>query len=186
MAAAYRRSFFPAIAHGTRAGNVIGGGDWAEDRLVPDCIRALSAGETIALRNPRAVRPWQHVLEPLCGYLLLAERLHADAAAFGEAWNFGPADDRYASRRLGRVAYRRSSGAATTEWRQASGDPPHESDAIMVDASRARLKLGWTQRLPLETALHWTVDWYRRQEAGEAALALTDEQLARYCEMAAA
>ena len=96
VTAAYRRSFFPIRRIGVataRAGNVIGGGDWAEDRLLPDCMRALAAGEAIAIRNPHAVRPWQHVLEPLCGYLLLAERLHADPAAFGEAWNFGPADD---------------------------------------------------------------------------------------------
>jgi CDP-glucose 4,6-dehydratase len=125
------------------------------------------------------------VLEPLCGYLLLAERLHADAAAFGDAWNFGPADTD--TRPVGWVVSRIvGQWGVQTEWCQASGDLPHESDAIMVDASRARLQLGWTQRLPLETALHWTVDWYRRQEAGEAALALTDEQLARYCEMAAA
>src|SRR5262249_32032636 len=94
VTAAYRRSFLSGIGVASvRAGNVIGGGDWAEDRLLPDCMRALAAGRCIAIRNPRAVRPWQHVLEPLRGYLLLAERLAEDAATFSEAWNFGPADD---------------------------------------------------------------------------------------------
>ena len=181
VAAAYRGSFFAAIAT-ARAGNVIGGGDWAEDRLLPDCLRALSSGEPIQIRHPAAVRPWQHVLEPLCGYLLLAEHLHDDAAAFGDAWNFGPSDDD--SWHVGRIAscvVKQWGGSAS--WCEVAGVAPHESATLKVDASRARAKLGWVPRLRLQEALGWTVEWHRRLGAGTAALALTDEQLACYCEI---
>ena len=109
-----------------RAGNVIGGGDWAEDRLLPDCIKALGRGKAITIRNPYAVRPWQHVLEPLCGYLRLAERLDADAVGFGEAWNFGPDD---ASARpvewiASRIVEQWGDGAT---WLNEAADAPHEA-----------------------------------------------------------
>jgi CDP-glucose 4,6-dehydratase len=191
VVAAYRRSFL-AVAGGrvvgvatARAGNVIGGGDWADDRLLPDCIKALSAGRCIEIRHPHAVRPWQHVLDPLRGYLLLAEHLHADAAAFGDAWNFGPADDdaRPVSWIVSRVVEQWGEGAA---WSQASGDPPHETNWLKVDASRARMNLGWAPRLPLADALAWTVAWYRCLSTGAAARALTEEQLGCYCELVGA
>jgi CDP-glucose 4,6-dehydratase len=184
VAAAYRRSFFPMIAT-ARAGNVIGGGDWAEDRLLPDSIRALTAGEPIAIRNPNAVRPWQHVLEPLCGYLLLAERLYDDADQFGGAWNFGPGDDD--ARSVGWLAsFVVNEWGDGASWREASRDGLHEAAALKVDASRARARLGWAPRLKLPDALRWTIEWHRRLAGGEAALALVDEQLARYCAMGAA
>jgi CDP-glucose 4,6-dehydratase len=190
VTAAYRRSYFSApdnraVGVATvRAGNVIGGGDWAEDRLLPDCLSALGAGEAVAIRNPHAVRPWQYVLEPLCGYLTLAERLDADAAGFGDAWNFGPADQEAQSVAwiASRIAERWGDGAT---WFHASGDAPHEAAALKVDASRARMRLGWAPRLRLEDALAWTVEWHRRLAAGEAALALTDRQIARYGELGA-
>ena len=182
VAAAYRRSFLPIIAT-VRAGNVVGGGDWADDRLLPDCIRALNAGKPVEIRNSHAVRPWQHVLEPLCGYLLLAERLHQDPAAFADAWNFGPMDD--AARSVGWVASfvcdRWNNGA---RWHEISADAPHEAGVLRVDSSRARYALGWTPRLPLSDALGWTVEWHRRLAAGESALAITDGHLARYCDSA--
>ncbi|HEY2617233.1 MAG TPA: CDP-glucose 4,6-dehydratase [Acetobacteraceae bacterium] len=184
VTAAYRRSFLATAGVATaRAGNVIGGGDWAEDRLLPDCMRALGAGEAIAIRNPHAVRPWQHVLEPLCGYLMLAERLEANAAGFGDAWNFGPADQeaRPVAWIASRVVEQWGDGAT---WYQASGDTPHEAAALKVDAARARERLGWAPRLRLEDALAWTVGWHRRLAAGEPALALTDCQIARYCQLA--
>ncbi len=184
VAAAYRRSFFPAIAT-ARAGNVIGGGDWADDRLLPDCIRALSAGKPIEVRNAHAVRPWQHVLEPLCGYLLLAERLRADVDQFGDAWNFGPSDDD--ARSVGWLAsFVVSEWGERASWRGASCDGVHEAAALKVDASRARAKLGWAPRLKLADALRWTIEWHQRLAAGEAALVLVDEQLARYSAMGAA
>jgi CDP-glucose 4,6-dehydratase len=183
VTAAYRRSFLATVGVATaRAGNVIGGGDWAEDRLLPDCMRALGAGEAIAIRNPNAVRPWQHVLEPLCGYLKLAERLAADAVGFGDAWNFGPTDQeaKPAAWIASRIVERWGDGAT---WFHASGDAPHEAAALKVDASRARMRLGWAPRLRLDDALAWTVEWHRRLAAGEHALALTDQQIARYREL---
>jgi CDP-glucose 4,6-dehydratase len=181
VAAAYRRSFFSGIAT-ARAGNVIGGGDWAEDRLLPDCIRALTVGEPIAIRQPAAVRPWQHVLEPLCGYLLLAERLCEDAGGFGEAWNFGPADED--ARPVGWIAsFVVEQWGGQARWDAAIGITPHESAALKVDASRARARLGWAPRLHLAEALDWTIAWHRRLGAGAAALELCDEQIGRYSEM---
>jgi CDP-glucose 4,6-dehydratase len=181
VTAAYRRSFLAGSTGvaTARAGNVIGGGDWAEDRLLPDCMRALTAGRRIVIRNPHAIRPWQHVLEPLCGYLLLAERLAAEAAAFDDAWNFGPADEdaRPVSWLASRVVEHWGAGAA---WSPESDDGPNESASLRVDASRARMHLGWSPRLQLETALAWTVEWHRRLAGGETALALTNEQLAQY------
>jgi CDP-glucose 4,6-dehydratase len=183
VAAAYRQSYLPAVAT-ARAGNVIGGGDWAEDRLLPDCIRALTAAEPIAIRNPHAVRPWQHVLEPLCGYLLLAERLHGGPDQFGEAWNFGPPDDN--ARSVGWLAsFITNEWGEGASWRDASCDDLHEASALKVDASRARAKLGWAPRLTLPDALRWSIEWYRRLARGEAAMAISDEQLARYCAMGA-
>ena len=189
VTSAYRRSFFTAAGGRTvgvataRAGNVIGGGDWAQDRLLPDCMRALTNGRCIRIRNLRAERPWQHVLEPLRGYLLLAERLDADAARFGEAWNFGPFDEdvRSVAWIVSRVVEQWGEGAAWTSM--ASEAPPYEPTSLKVDASRARAALGWVPRLRLAGGLAWTVDWYRRLGAGNQARALTDEQIARYCDM---
>ena len=191
VASAYRRSFFTvpggrAVGVATaRAGNVIGGGDWAEDRLLPDCMKALSAGRGIAIRNPHAIRPWQHVLEPLRGYLLLAERLDADAAAFGDAWNFGPAGDdaRSVAWIVSRVVEQWGQGAT---WSLSSDAAPHETNWLRVDASRARTMLGWTPRLTLAEALAWTVAWHRCLGTGASARSLSEAQLTRYCEMEAA
>ncbi len=183
VTAAYRRSFLSTVGVATaRAGNVIGGGDWAADRLLPDCMKALDAGEAIAIRNPHALRPWQHVLEPLCGYLRLAEQLNADPAAFGDAWNFGPADEetRPVAWIASRIVEQWGDGAT---WFHASGDALHEAAALKVDAARARERLGWAPRLRLDDALAWTVDWHRQVAAGEPARALTERQIARYCEL---
>jgi CDP-glucose 4,6-dehydratase len=184
VAASYRHAFVRAIAT-ARAGNVVGGGDWAEDRLLPDCIRALKSGEPIAIRNPHAVRPWQHVLEPLCGYMILAERLTETPARFGDAWNFGPPGD--VAQPVGWVASRvvEHWGERAT-WNVVSGDGPHEAEALIVDPSKARARLGWTPRLTLSEALRWTVDWYRRQALGEPALALTDAHITEYAAMSTA
>jgi CDP-glucose 4,6-dehydratase len=185
VTAAWRRSFFPVdgaapVGVGSaRAGNVIGGGDWADDRLVPDCMRAFAAGEPVVLRHPAAVRPWQHVLEPLSGYLSLAERLSGDPRGFGEAWNFGPSTDE--ARPVAWVVDRLSrfwgEGAC---WEPDRNTHPHEAGLLQVDASKARARLGWTPRLPLEEGLRWAVDWYRRVGAGEDAAALTFDQIERF------
>lgn len=181
VTSAYRRSFLADRKIGiasVRAGNVIGGGDWAEDRLLPDCIRALGAGKKIDIRNPRAVRPWQHVLEPLCGYLILAERLYADIGHFAEAWNFGPdeSDAREVSWIVSRVVGLWGAGA----WESVSKDALHEAHYLKVDSAKAHAVLGWKPRLDLTQCIDWTVEWYRRQRDGEGAASLTNEQILRY------
>jgi CDP-glucose 4,6-dehydratase len=163
-----------------RAGNVIGGGDWAEDRLVPDCLRALIAGRPIGIRNPHATRPWQHVLDPLGGYMTLAECLAQAPEDYAEAWNFGPMDgdvqpvDWIASRIVERWG-----GAAAWE-KIGIEQPPHEASFLKVDASKARARLGWRQKLPLEAGLDWSVDWYRAFAGGAPARDLMADQIARF------
>jgi CDP-glucose 4,6-dehydratase len=187
VAAAWRRSFLGArgadrggVGVATaRAGNVLGGGDWAVDRLVPDCVRALGAGRTVAIRSPHATRPWQHVLEPLSGYLILAERLWAQPDAFAEAWNLGPSLDQVqpVSWVVDRVARLWGDGA---RWELVGGDHPHEASFLAVDASKARARMGWQPRLALHDALAWTVEWHKREAAGEPVPQLVDEQIQRY------
>ena len=165
VTAAYRRSFLesadPRVGVATvRAGNVIGGGDWAEDRLVPDAIRALQHGKSLVVRNPGAVRPWQHVLEPLAGYLMLAERLSHESGKWAGAWNFGPRDeDAVAVSALAEQIIRLWGEGA---WQAApEHDAPHEARYLKLDCSKARKLLGWRPRLTLEEAVDMTVAWYR-------------------------
>lgn len=187
VASAYRRSFFsaqgdghtpPAIAT-VRAGNVIGGGDWAEDRLVPDIIRAFQAGQSVHIRCPDAIRPWQHVLEPLRGYLVLAERLWADGESVAGGWNFGP-DDRDA--RAVRYVVEQmmdlwgNSAAAVLD----SESHPHEATYLRLDSSKARALLGWYPQLSLDDALEWTVEWYHGVQNQTDARACTLAQIDRY------
>ena len=184
VTAMYRDSYLAArgaAVASARAGNVIGGGDWAEDRLLPDCVRAFGLGEAVVLRNPAAVRPWQHVLEPLAGYLLLAERLcgKGTTSGFADAFNFGPAaaDARPVGWVVAEMARLWGGGAA---WRIDAGEHPHESRLLALDASRARTMLGWRPRLALPQSLGWSVDWYRAVSAGRPALDVTCEQIDRY------
>jgi CDP-glucose 4,6-dehydratase len=181
---AYRRSFFSAPDGSSagvataRAGNVIGGGDFALDRLVPDAMRGFSAGAPVPIRNPLAVRPWQHVLEPLYGYLLLAEKLYADSR-FATGWNFGPQTDESAS--VGKVTdalVRMWGGEA--RWDQDPADHPHEAATLKLDCTKARLELGWTPQLSLEQALQLTVDWFALLESGGNIAALTAQQINQY------
>lgn len=174
---AYDRTERPIAIATARAGNVFGGGDWAVDRLVPDFFRTLAAEQELVIRNPAARRPWQHVLEPLAGYLLLAESLWNGEAQ--EAWNFGPAPDdvQPVSFVVDRLF---GAGNGARKWRLADGHQPHEARFLSLDASKARAKLGWRPRLPLGEALDWTYDWYMRQARGEDAGQLTLDQIARY------
>ena len=181
VAAAYRRSFCSddvAIAT-ARAGNVIGGGDWAADRLVPDMVRAFAAGTPVRIRNPEAVRPWQHVLEPLAGYLLLAESLVVQGQRHACGWNFGPDADATATVRTVAELAVRAWGAGAA-WVGDPGPHPHEAHLLMLDASRARAALGWAPRLTLGQAVADTVEWYRAQAGGADAASLCLEQIARY------
>ena len=178
----FRDSFFSGRGIGVataRAGNVIGGGDYAADRLIPDAVRALSSGRKPELRNPAAVRPWQHVLEPLSGYLLLAEKLAADSASFAKGWNFGPSSEDVAS--VGTVV-----GQLARHWGQSgdfrpqAGDHPHEAEVLTLDSTMAMRELGWRPRLSLGTAVDWTAEWYRAQLAGSDAPRLCLDQIQRY------
>ena len=179
VTAAHRRSFpdGPAIAT-ARAGNVIGGGDWAADRLVPDAMRAALAGEELVVRNPEAVRPWQHVLGPLSGYLLLAERLWHDGSA-ADAWNFGPdPDDELPVRAIAdRVAGLWGEGLA---WRAAGDGGPPETAVLRLDSTRARERLGWEPAWNLDDALAATVEWFRDHRGGTGARELCLRQVERY------
>jgi len=168
VTAAYRSSYFNPgqyDRHGVavasaRAGNVIGGGDWATDRLIPDIIRAILADEPVRIRNPHAIRPWQHVLEPLSGYLLLAERLYGGGTAFAEGWNFGPPEEdaRPVEWLVERLCAGWGDGA---RYEHDLGEHPHEAHYLKLDCSKARAELGWHPRWGLEKALASIIDWTR-------------------------
>jgi CDP-glucose 4,6-dehydratase len=184
VTAAYRQSFFGTGGHAAgvgsgRAGNVIGGGDWALDRLIPDMVRATEQGRPVHVRNPEAIRPWQHVLEPLSGYLVLAENLYQGDATARDGWNFGPRDDDAKPVRW--IAERFTSlwgnGAS---WVQESGDHPHEAHYLKLDCSRARANLGWAPRWSLEQALSRIVEWHRAHQQGADMRRLTLEQIDAY------
>jgi CDP-glucose 4,6-dehydratase len=185
---AFRESFFPPDAIGShgvavasaRAGNAIGGGDWTCNQLIPDLMRAFLAGKSCLIRNPSAIRPWQFVLEPLRGYLMLAERLSgADTTRFAGAWNFGPAeaDAQPVSWIADEMA---NSWGESASWTRDSGNYQHEAHFLKLDASKARDGLGWRPLLPLEQALQWIVEWYRGLRDGEDLSALTRDQIQRY------
>ena len=169
VSAAYRRSFFdsgdgPAVAT-ARAGNVIGGGDWAEDRLIPDILRAFGEGRPVPIRNPLATRPWQHVLEPLSGYLVLAQALAKEGQAFAEGWNFGPRDEDAQPVQVSveEMAGRWGDGA---RWERDEGFHPHEARYLKLDISKARERLKWRPRWSLDEALARIVDWHKVWMAG--------------------
>jgi CDP-glucose 4,6-dehydratase len=186
VTASYRASFFEgkrglARVATARAGNVIGGGDWAKDRLIPDCIRAFGARAAVTLRNPQAVRPWQHVLESLSGYLVLAERLVADDGAdLTGAWNFGPGPTDYAtvSDVARTVAELWGEGARIVT--ASSADNPVETELLRLDSSRARTRLDWRSRWTTRQAVERAVSWHRAQMDGEDMLSVTRDQIAAY------
>jgi CDP-glucose 4,6-dehydratase len=184
---AYRESFFPTAAihrHGValgsaRAGNAIGGGDWTTNQLIPDLIRAFLTGKPCSIRSPSAVRPWQFVLEPLNGYLTLAEHLAKDAPRFAGGWNFGPldADARPVSWIADALVQSWGNGAS---WNRDAGEHPREANFLKLDASLARSQLNWQPRLPLQQALEWIVEWYRGFQAGADLRTLTRTQIDQY------
>jgi CDP-glucose 4,6-dehydratase len=182
VSSAYRKSFMAeaGIALATaRAGNVIGGGDWAEDRLVPDILRSLEKGQTVSIRNPHAIRPWQHVLEPLSGYLLLAERLYEQGQAHAEGWNFGPRDDdaRPVQWIVDRLVTIWGGGSG---WSLQPGTHPHEASFLKLDISKARQRLHWQPRWSLDTALVHIADWHKAWLAGSDMRAVCLNQIDKY------
>lgn len=184
--AAYLSSFFkdrPGFgAASVRAGNVIGGGDWAADRIVPDCIRSLSAGKPIELRYPDATRPWQHVLEPLSGYMLTAERLYHDPAAYSDAWNFGPSDESICTvRELVDLIMRAWGGGRATVAAQNTG-AAHEEKMLQLNCDKARRVLRWSPRWGIEETVAKTVRWYQAVSKGDSAREITLRQIHEYRE----
>jgi CDP-glucose 4,6-dehydratase len=190
VTAAYRHSFFAAGARvaSVRAGNVIGGGDWAADRIIPDSVRALVAGRPIVVRNPDAVRPWQHVLEPLGGYLWLGDRLLGEGHRYDGAWNFGPSDDA-GDRPVRWVVERFLDEWGSGSWANA-GDgaaKPHEAHLLSLDSGKARERLGWAPVWDAPTAVSRTASWYRDYYRDPAAgRTLVDDQIRAYEEDARA
>ncbi len=191
LTASWRSSFFSSVgdAHSAgiataRAGNVVGGGDWAEDRLMPDLVTALSGGAPALIRNPRAVRPWQHVLEPLSGYLWLAARLHGEPAVHAGAWNFGP--EAVGSAPVGEVADRVvaawGSGSWTTPVAAGEGEP-HEATLLRLDCTKATTQLGWRSVYGLDETITETIAWYRAHAAQPGAFntqRVTERQIESY------
>ena len=185
VAAAYRRSYLGPAGVGlatARAGNVIGGGDWAIDRIVPDLVRAVERSEPVALRHPNAVRPWQHVLDPLYGYVLLAERLLDAPVEAPPSVNFGPDPGEACS--VAELVDRLSAGFGGRPGRNTDEAAPAvpETAELRLDAALARAELGWSPALDLKESVRWTVDWYSAQARGEDARELTLGQIAAYQE----
>jgi CDP-glucose 4,6-dehydratase len=182
VSSAYRKSFLQdaGIAIATaRAGNVIGGGDWALDRLIPDILRALQQGEPVMIRSPHAIRPWQHVLEPLSGYLLLAERLYTNGQADAEGWNFGPCDEdaRPVQWIVEHMCKAWGDGAS---WMLQPGNHQHEASFLKLDISKARQRLQWAPRWSLETALTRITEWHQALLQGQDMRALCLQQISQY------
>lgn len=181
VTAAYRRSFLEpagiALAS-ARAGNVIGGGDWAMDRLIPDFLRALDAGEILRIRDPLATRPWQHVLEPLSGYLMLAERLFTDGLDYAEAWNFGPSDDDACSVQC--ILERLMEMRNDVKWQQEGIPQAHEAHQLKLDSSKARTLLAWHPRWKVQNALQETLAWHQAWRNGQDMKSFSLAQVANY------
>ncbi len=187
ITSAYRRSFLQhgAALASARAGNVIGGGDWATDRLVPDILKAFEQQRPVLIRNPHAIRPWQHVLEPLSGYLLLAENLFTHGQAYAEGWNFGPTQEGQSVQWIvEQMAHRwggNRQGNRGLFWQpfetQKTDDQPHETHRLTLNSAKANTRLGWNPHWPLEQALQATIEWHQHWLTGANMNAITREQM---------
>ena len=190
VSAAFRQSYFPVEALGkpnghcvaiatARAGNVIGGGDWSTDRLLPDLVRGFLSGKPVGIRHPHAIRPWQHVLEPLHGYILLAEKLLTGSPHFATAYNFGPADTD--ARPVSWIAEQmRAFWGNEASWVLDSAPTPHEAGYLRLDSSRAHADLGWSPQLNLQQALELLVGWYRSWQTGSDMHTFTLKQIEQF------
>ncbi|MBN6046137.1 CDP-glucose 4,6-dehydratase [Citrobacter sp. ku-bf4] len=187
VASAYRNSFFNKnnyISHGVglasvRAGNVIGGGDWAKDRLIPDILSSFEKQQTVIIRNPHAIRPWQHVLEPLSGYILIAQQLYNKGPEFAEGWNFGPGEDdakpvQFIVETMVKIW---GEGAA---WQLDGDEHPHEAHYLKLDCSKARMRLNWQPRWNLVETLNRIVKWHKSWTAGANMFELTRSEISDY------
>lgn len=187
VSSAYVRSYFSSNDPGrsrasvatARAGNVIGGGDWSKDRLVPDIMAAVYGGRPVIIRSPSAIRPWQHVLEPLRGYLMLAEKLHLHGNEYTESWNFGP-DDQDARPVSWIVEALTRNWGEGANWVVDQNEHPHEARYLKLDCSKARQLLGWRPVVNLSTALNWIVQWYQCLKNGDDMRQQTLDQIDRY------
>ena len=187
VTSAFRNSFFNAAdfkRHGVglasvRAGNVIGGGDWATDRLIPDIMQAIAAGQAVVIRSPHAIRPWQHVLEPLSGYLRLAQKLYEEGPVWAEGWNFGPNDEdaKPVQWLVEQLIKKWGDGAS---WKTDTNQQPHEAHYLKLDCSKAKLRLHWTPRWSLDTALDAIVEWQRAYLQQADMRLLTLQQIKSY------
>jgi len=186
VTAAYRDSFFSGFGNeiavaSARAGNVIGGGDWAEDRLVPDLVRAIQRKEPLVVRNPNAIRPWQHVLEPVSGYLLLAERLWEEGPRYAQAWNFGPnIDDTKPVRWI--VEQLTQFWGEGARWTIDASPHPHEAQNLTLDSSKARALLGWRPRWTIDKAMTSVVEWYKAYWDNQSMRPIAINQITAYSE----
>ena len=187
VTAAYRNSYFHpekyqqhGVALATaRAGNVIGGGDWAEDRLIPDIMRAITQSKPVNIRNPRAIRPWQHVLEPLSGYLLLAQKLYEEGATYAEGWNFGPSDEDAKPVQWIVESLTRTWGEGAS-WVLDGGDHPHEAHYLKLDCSKAKARLDWHPRWSLDETLGRIVKWHKALREQRDMREITLAQISEY------
>jgi CDP-glucose 4,6-dehydratase len=187
VTSAYRNSFFNSAhyAHhhvalaSARAGNVIGGGDWAKSRLIPDILQALADRKSVAIRYPHSIRPWQHVLEPLNGYLTLAERLFESGPQFSEAWNFGPNDEdaQPVSWIAGKLCHMWGEGA---QWHVENGEHPHEAGLLKLNTAKARSRLNWRPILNLDETLHLIIEWYQRYQQKESVQQICIDQISQH------
>ena len=181
VTAAYRRSFFESAGialASARAGNVIGGGDWAENRLLPDYLRAMDSSKVLTIRSPSSIRPWQYVLEPLSGYLMLAEQLYTNGSKYAEAWNFGPVDEDLRSVQW--IIECLAEMRTNVIWRYDETLKPHEALTLKLDSSKARNQLKWQSRSRLQGALRKTLDWHQAWRNAENMRTITLQQIARY------
>lgn len=181
VTSAYRQSFLSPAGislASARAGNVIGGGDWAADRLIPDFLRAMDAGETLKIRSPQSTRPWQHVLEPLSGYLMLAERLYTDGQSFAEGWNFGPQDED--ARPVRWIVECMAAMRKDVIWQCDETPQPHEANYLKLDSSKAHGRLNWQPRWRLGTALQKTLEWHEAWRNAEDMRQVTLAQITDY------
>ncbi|MFL2726068.1 MAG: CDP-glucose 4,6-dehydratase [Gammaproteobacteria bacterium] len=177
---AYRNSFFhnehSAQIASARAGNVIGGGDWSKDRLVPDILKSLEKNEKVLIRNPNAIRPWQHVLEPLDGYLLLAEKLYIEGNIYAESWNFGPEDEDVKEVKI-IIDYLTETWSPNACWEHDNSNHPHEAQMLKLDISKAKKLLHWSPKLRLFDALDNTRDWHKKWIKGDDPKLITLDQI---------